>query len=314
VILVTGAGGLLGANLVADLVRRSLNVTGTSARWLPRIDGAGLVFCDLTSAGAAAALVEDCCPTSIIHCAALTNVDACEADSESAWRVNVEMPKQLAVLAAERGAQFVHISTDSVFDGKRGSYAEEDAVGPVNTYAWSKLKGEIAVQEAFPEALILRTNIYGWNMQRKASLAEWILNRLGAGVEVPGFDDVIFCPILVNDLVDLILEMLDRKLTGLFHAVGSEACSKYEFALRVAKLFGADYSLVRRASVDTAALGAPRPKNVTLKVERLACALGRRIPTVDDGLNRFKNLRDDGFVSCLKQVATEAEYACIADR
>ncbi len=305
-ILVTGAGGLLGANLVAELVRRGLKVTGTSERWLPRFDGAGLVFCDLTSPGAARSLIEDCRPTTIVHCAALANVDACEADPELAWRVNVEMPKQLAVLAAERGAQFVYISTDSVFDGKRGSYAEEDAVGPLNTYARSKLRGESAVQEAFPEALVLRTNIYGWNMQRKVSLAEWILSRLEGGVEVPGFDDVIFCPTLVNDLGDLILEMLDRKLTGLFHAVGSEACSKYEFALRLAKIFGADCSLVRRASVDTAALSAPRPKNTSLNVDRQVRAVGWRTPTVDKGLVLFKKLRDDGFVSCLKQAATEA--------
>jgi dTDP-4-dehydrorhamnose reductase len=313
-ILVTGAGGLLGANLVADLVRHGRNVTGTSARWLPTFDGAGLVFCDLAAPGAAEDLITECRPISIIHCAALTNVDGCEADPESTWRINVEMPQQLAALAVEHGAQFVHISTDSVFDGKSQSYAEEDAVQPLNTYAWSKLEAEIAVQEAFPGALVLRTNFYGWNMQRKTSLAEWILNRLESGAGVPGFDDVTFCPILVNDLGDLILDMLDRKLTGLFHVGASEACTKYQFALRLAEVFGADRSLVQRASVDTAGLGAPRPKNTSLKVDRLARALGRRTPTVYEGLARFKKLRDDGFASGLKQAAREVQYASTANR
>src|SRR5262249_12593143 len=161
-ILVTGAGGLLGANLVAELVRRGLNVTGTSARWLPRFGGAGLVFCDLTSSEACRSLIENCRPATIIHCAALTNVDACEADPEGAWRLNVETSKYLAMLAVEQRAQFVHISTDSVFDGERGCYAEEDAAGPLNTYARTKLQGEIAVQKASPGSLVLRTNIYGW--------------------------------------------------------------------------------------------------------------------------------------------------------
>ena len=224
------------------------------------------------------------------------------------------MSSALATVAAHFGSQFVYISSDSVFDGTRGGYAEEDDVAPVNAYARSKLEGEIAVRSASPDSLVVRTNIYGWNMQPKASLAEWILSRLEAGSEVPGFQDVVFCPILVNDLGEVILEMLGRRLTGLFHVAGSEACSKYEFALRLAGMFGLDRGLVRPTSVEHSALRAPRPKNTSLCTARVGRALDRPMPSLDAGLERFKALRDSGFVAHLKQPGTEERHACAPDR
>jgi dTDP-4-dehydrorhamnose reductase len=223
--------------------------------------------------------------------------------------VNVEMSGRLAALAAQTGAQFVYISSDSVFDGVRGSYAEEDQVKPVNAYARSKLDGETAVR-----ALVVRTNIYGWNMQPKTGLAEWILSQLESGSEVPGFQDVIFCPILVNDLGDAILEMLERKLSGLYHVAGSEPCSKYEFALHLAGTFGLDKALVRPSSIEQSTLQAPRPKNTSLRTARIHRALGRAMPSLDAGLLRFKALRDSGFVARLRQSGREEAHACAKNR
>lgn len=313
-ILITGAGGLLGANLVVDWAHRGLEVVAVDRAWLPRFECAEVAPCDLTVPEETASLFARWRPDCVVHCAALTDVDRCEVDPKQAWRVNVEMSGRLAALAAQAGSQFVYISTDSVFDGGRGGYAEENEVAPLNAYARSKFEGEIAVRGALPSALLVRTNIYGWNMQPKASLAEWVLSRLEAGTEVPGFQDVVFCPILVNDLGDVILGMLERSLSGLYHVVGSEACSKYEFALHLACTFGLDRGLVRPTSVEHSALRAVRPKNTSLCTARIRRALGRPTPDVDAGLRGFRALRDSGFVARLKKAGMEEGHGSAQDR
>ena len=300
-ILITGAGGLLGANLVADYCASGLRVSAVARTALPRVRGCDAQSCDLSNAFEARALVERLRPSAIVHCAAMTNVDLCESERALAWQVNAEMPATLAALAAEYGARFVYISTDSVFDGKQRNYREDDPTGPMNAYAASKLDGEKAVVGIFPEAAVVRTNVYGWNMQAKSSLAEWVLGQLERGSTITGFEDVIFCPMLVNDLGDVILKVLDQQLSGTYHVTGSEAVSKFEFARRVASVFGYPSWGILASSIDQSALRAPRPKNTSLNTERIGRALTQRMPTVDEGLKRFKNLRESGYLAALKK-------------
>jgi dTDP-4-dehydrorhamnose reductase len=106
------------------------------------------------------------------------------------------------------------------------------------------LRGEQEALRFNPETSVLRVNIYGLNARDKLSLAEWILSELSAGNLVPGFTDVWFCPTLANDLPELILDMLHRKLTGIFHATGRDKISKYDFARKVAETFR--YETTRR--------------------------------------------------------------------
>ena len=159
--------------------------------------------------------------------------------------MNAQVPGSLAQEARSIGARFVYISTDAVFDGRAGNYSETDLPNPINEYAKSKLRGEQEALRLNSESLILRVNIYGWNAQEKYSLAEWILRELAANGQVPGFSDVWFCPTLVNDLSEIIVDMLQRKLSGIYHAVGSEKINKYDFARKVAETFGYDPEQVK---------------------------------------------------------------------
>ena len=201
--------------------------------------------CDLTDAAGTARVVREIEPRCIIHTAAFTQVDWCESHPEETWRANVEASRTLAQIAWQIGARMIYISTDSVFDGARGCYSETDEPGPLNVYARSKLAGERAVLAELPDALIVRTVIYGWNLRPKRSLAEWILSELESGSEVQGFDDAVFSPILVNDLGRLLLELLERRASGVCHVARIEACTKFEFARAVAEMFGFDPAQVR---------------------------------------------------------------------
>ncbi|MCG2728030.1 MAG: sugar nucleotide-binding protein [Candidatus Methanoperedenaceae archaeon] len=179
-------------------------------------------------------------------------------------------------------------------------------------YAKSKLAGEDAVRSEIEDSLIVHTNIYGWNMQQgKQSLAEWILKRFENGEAVPGFHDVTFTPILVNDLSDVILDMIGVGLKGLYHVAGSEPCSKYDFALRLAEIFGFQNALVRLASIEDSLLKAPRPKNTSLKTEKVSQELGRMMPDLNSGIRHFNRLLVSGFAARLKTLGGGGESAKI---
>jgi dTDP-4-dehydrorhamnose reductase len=187
-----------------------------------------------------------------------------------------------------------------VFEGTRGNYSETDQPAPANFYAQTKLEGEQVALATNDVAAIARVTIYGWNVQSKHSLAEWIFEQLRSGHTVAGFTDVVFCPILANDLAEILLAMTAQKLTGIFHVVGSEAVSKYEFARRVAQVFQFDPAKVVSSQLAQAKLKAPRPRDVSLNTEKICARLGRSMPDVNSGLRRFARLRPEGYMERLR--------------
>jgi len=293
--LVTGASGLLGINFalrVAGDNRHSV----VGAVHADRLAGMSLetIPCDLSRPGQTAALLEQARPDVVLHTAANANVDACERDPQGAQWMNAGLPGELAAETARRGIYLMHISTDAVFDGQRGDYLETDAPNPINVYAHTKLAGEQAVSAAHPDALIARVNFFGWSRSGKRSLAEWFYNNLSAGTPMRGFTDVFFCPLLVTDLADVLLCAAERHLSGVFHAVGPQAMSKYDFGCRIAQAFGMDSGLIAPVSVQDGGLQAARSPKLTLNIDKLAAALGGLPPAPDDGIRRFAEQRAQG--------------------
>ena len=251
-ILVTGASGLLGLNL-------SLKMTGTHT--IIGVDRSKLadtpfelVQADLLEAGACSRLLDETRPDAIIHTAANANVDACELDPEGAHLLNAEFPGHLAELCAKHDVRLIHISTDAVFDGaKDGIYTEDDAPNPLGVYAHTKLDSERNVLSANRDAVVARVNFFGWSLSGTRSLAEFFYNNLSAEQQVNGFTDVWFCTMFVGDLADTLVRILEKSLSGLYHVVGSEALTKYDFGTRIARQFGFDPGLVIPKSVENPA-------------------------------------------------------------
>ena len=300
-ILITGASGLLGLNLALELCRQH-TVFGTANQHALHTDAFTVLQADLLAPGALESLFEHTRPDWVIHCAALANLEACEADPVLASQLNTELPRQLAQLCSETrrdvtrgGARLVHISTDAVFDGFRGDYTEADEPNPLGVYARTKLQAEWAVAEADPEALIARVNLFGWSMSGRRSLAEFFFNNLSARKQVMGFTDVIFCPLLANDIAHILEKMLAMGLSGLYHTVSSEPLNKYEFGVCLAVRFGLDAGLIIPTSVHRGGLSATRAPNLSLRTEKLASALGEPLPGLSPALERFYTLYQQGY-------------------
>lgn len=309
-ILIPGASGLLGLNLALEAARlrqaegsRSHQVIGVVKDHRLQTDEFEVIPADLLLPGNVERLLEEIKPDWVINCAALAVVDACEANPELAYRLNVELPYTLAMNVARGGARMVHISTDAVFDGQRGDYTEQDPTNPLSVYARTKLEGEQAVAQANPDAIIARVNMFGWSLSGVRSLAEWFFYNLQAGIPVKGFTDVYFCPLLVNDLAHLLVKMLQKELKGLYHVVSSECLSKYAFGISLAGRFSFDAGLISPISVSQAGLLAARSPKLTLSSAKLARELGEDIPTTSTGLDRFYTLYQQGYPQFIKQLA-----------
>lgn len=305
-IVVTGASGLLGASVVLRAHAMGLEVAGFYHRHSLEIPGAVMRGVDLRDFSATRDALQRLKPKAIIHCAAATNVEWCETHPRETEEVNAGASSLLARVASELNAQLIYISTDSVFDGQHGNYSETDTPAPLNIYARSKLEGEQEVLKCHPSALVVRTNIYGWNVQEKLSLAEWFLKQIGSGETVQGFTDVAFCPMLANDLADILLHVVDRHLSGLYHVTGAEKISKYEFGRRVAEVFGFDPGTIVPTRVAGSSLKARRPLDTSLNTEKIRAATGLKMPGVEEGLRSFRVLHDKGYPQQIKRYLTGA--------
>jgi len=300
--LVTGASGLLGINFSLRIAREH-TVIGVFTD--SRLQGSPFTeqITDLTQPGQIEWLVDTYKPDVILHTAALTNVDTCEKQPELAQRLNAEVPGELAAATQAHGIRMVHISTDAVFDGAHPGYTEADQPKPINTYAATKLAGEQAVLAANPQALVARVNFYGWSISGKRSLAEWFYNNLKAHQPVKGFTDVFFSPLLVTDLADTILEMLERGLSGLYHVLGSDCISKYDFGLMLARTFGLREDLIAPISVNDSGLAAARSPYLCLSTAKLQAALGHSLPGIESGFLRLAEQEASGYRARLLTLA-----------
>lgn len=307
-ILVTGASGLLGLNLALE-ASRDYQVYGLVNEHRLIDAPFTVVRGNLMIPGTAERLLDELQPDWVVHCAALANLDACESDPLMAQELNTEVPRQLARIVARGGARLLHVSTDAVFDGTHGNYSETDAPSPVGVYSRTKLAGEVAVAQENPQAIIARVNLFGFSLSRQRSLGEFFLYNLQAGRRVKGFTDVYFCPLLANDLAQLFIEMLACELSGLYHVLSSECLSKYEFGVRIARRFSLEESLISPVSVQEGGLKAARSPNLTLRTDKLSQALGKPIPTVSAGIERFYTLYQAGYPEKIQRMNPSVKLA-----
>jgi dTDP-4-dehydrorhamnose reductase len=293
-ILVTGASGLLGINLIHEAMTTH-DVTGVDRGKLLS-SPFKLIKMDLLDEGTIDSVLDSVRPDWLINCVALPDLDACEKNPELARRLNTELPGQLAGACKTRGVAFAHISTDAVFGGvKDGFYTEADETHPLSVYAQTKAESERLVLSENPNAIVTRVNFYGWSLTGSRSLAEFFFNNLMNNKSMNGFTDVNFCPMLVNDTARLLLKMLQKGLSGLYHLVGTQAMSKYQFGVEIARKFGFDESKVNPKSVNASGLIAPRSHNLCLSTNKLSTDLGESLPQFPTGLSEFYTQYKQGY-------------------
>ncbi len=293
-LLITGASGLLGLNLALDASSTN-DVIGVDRSTLASAPFQ-VIQADLLEDNAITRVLADAQPEAVIHCAAVADVDICEANPSLARRTNAELPGRLAEACARRKIRLIHISTDAVFGGeKTGPYSETDRPNPRGVYASTKLDGERAVLQAYPLASVARVNFYGWSLTGRRSLAEFFVNSLSRGSSVNGFTDVMFCPMFVIHLAGILIKMLQNDVHGLYHVVGPQAMMKYQFGVEIARKFGFSELLVDPQSVDKSGLAARRSHNLWLSTHKISTELQLELPDFSTGLSAFYAQYQQGY-------------------
>ncbi|TMI06312.1 SDR family oxidoreductase [Candidatus Bathyarchaeota archaeon] len=253
---------------------------------------------DITNHEATLSLVDEIGPDAIVNTAALHNVDYCETHHEEAIRVNVKGTKNLVDAAAKNGSRLVHVSTDYVFDGKKGHYTESDAPNPPNYYAMTKLKAEKAVLQSGSYAIARPSVVYGWNKLESTGVpsssgktinfAMYVLERLAKKETVKAVRDQFSSPTFADNLADALMRLVLYQENGLFHTAGRSCASRYEFALKLAETFEYNKDLVQPVLSNEFKQLAQRPLNSCLDVDRTEQVLGVRFMTLAEGIREMR--------------------------
>ena len=285
-LLITGGTGLLAVNW-ACAVRAEWDVLLGTHRHQVALAGVNSSSVPLDSPAAFGAALDRMRPSLIVHTAGLTDVDRCQAEPALAVACNGELARTVAVAAAARGIALIHISTDHLFTGTRSLVTEDEPPAPMNEYGHSKWRAEQWVMNAHPQALVLRTNFFGWGHAMRQSFSDWILATLSADQPLSAFDDVYFTPTIADRVARWGHALLGLRASGVFHVCGDERVSKYDFACRLATQAGLPLSQIRRASIENAGLRAPRPRDMSLSTTRARQVLGLESRPLEDDLREL---------------------------
>jgi len=289
--MITGANGLLGQKVTEIFAHESehtLLLTDIHAN-AENSHGTDYFQLDITVKEDVKNYVKKYTPDYIINTAAYTNVDGCETEKELSWRVNVDAVKNFIIATRINDCKILHISTDYVFDGKAGNYDENSKPNPLSFYGKSKLASENALISSGIKFAVVRTMIiYGTAINVRPNFAIWLVDTLKKGEPVRIVDDQFGMPTISDDLGWGILKMIELDKNGFYHICGHEYLSRYEFAVKLANIFGFDENLIIPIKTTDLNQAAPRPMKSSFILLKAETELGIKPLNVTEGLVYLK--------------------------
>lgn len=293
-IVVIGSNGLLGQTLVNKLIHNtdySLYAMAAGENRNSAVSALNYFEIDLIDFKSIKIQLNLLEPDFVINALAMTNVDACETEQDLCDKINVTFVEQLADICHELEAHLIHISTDFIFDGNMGLYAETDTPNPVNYYGLSKLKSEKAVQEILKNFTILRTIlVYGKvaNMKR-SNIVLWVKDSLEKGETSKLVNDQFRMPTYVGSLADACVLAIEKRAKGVFHISGSEQLSIFDLAIQIADFYKLPKSLIQPIASANLNQEAKRPPKTGFVLEKAIKKLGFRPLSFLEGLTMFQS-------------------------
>ena len=287
-LLVLGANGLLGSNVIAAARNRGWTVTGTYYSQQPTFD-VSLHQLDITDTDAVREVISEADPDWTVNCAAMTDVDSCEERPEQAREVNARAPGDIAAHCADRSIRFLHVSTDYVFDGReREMYDEDASVNPLQKYGASKLAGERAVTDADPAALLARLSfVYGIHRRTNelTGFPAWVCEQLIDEDRTPLFTDQHVTPTRAGQAAETFCALIEADESGLFHVASRSCVTPYAFGAEIGRRLDADDALLVEGLLSAVDRAAERPTHTCLHVGRVEATLDITQPTLKEDLH-----------------------------
>jgi len=278
-ILVTGSNGLLGQKIIYGYKNDSLVELIATARGENRMQdkiGYTYVEMDIANREQVFKVLREQKPETVINTAAMTNVDACEEDKAGCDLLNVTAVHYLADACSELNIHLIHLSTDFIFDGENGPYAEDDEPNPLSYYGESKLLAEKIIEKCTcPWAIIRTVLVIGITEgMSRSNIVLWAKGALESGKTINVVDDQFRTPTLAEDLADGCMLVAKQKATGIFNISGKDFMSIYELVQHVAHHFKLPTHLIQKSSSDNLNQAAKRPPITGFILEKAMGQLG----------------------------------------
>lgn len=294
-VLITGANGLLGQELVRLMSRYpEYDVLATARDANPRFDGCscGYAPLDITDVAGIRRVFQDFTPGVVINCAAMTQVDDCETDRDTCWKVNADAVENLAKHCDQVGAQLIQVSTDFVFDGEDGPYREDARPNPLSYYGKSKQAGENAARGAGLEkwAIARTVLVFGTGEDLgRSNFVLWVIDKLSNGDSIHVVTDQWRTPTYAPDLAAGIERIARYGKSGVFHVSGRDYMSVYEFAKVIAEVFDLDGGLIHPTDGSQFQQKADRPAKSGFIILKAETELGYKPRPIREALRHLGN-------------------------
>ncbi len=273
--------GFLGAKIVDIFRQKGIDAQGTSLE-----KNRGFLL-DITDKNMVDKFFSSNKPKNAVLCASFPDVDLCDALPEKARKINVEGTKNVADACKKNNARLAFISTDYVFDGEKGNYSETDKPNPIQVYGKTKLEAEKAVLQNSKNLVMRVSSLYGKSRVEKKTFEQHIIQSLSHEKTVKAAVDQTTCPTLIDDVALAIFLLWEKNESGLFHATGSEAITRFDFALKVAEKFSLDKKFIEKTTMEMVGFKAKRPKDSSLSIKKIQ-GTGIKMSDIDSGLEKTK--------------------------
>lgn len=278
-ILIIGASGLLGSKIYEKFSKHYKLIGTYSKNKHDNIYHYGLTKKDLT-------IFKETKPDIVIHTAGMTKLDPCETNKEEAYKVNVEGTENIVKGCKLNNSKIIYLSTDFVFDGKKGDYKEEDETNPLSYYAKTKLKSEELIKNSGLDYIIPRVAVlYGAKQNNK--LVSWCIDQLKNKEYVTLIADHIRTPTLVDNVAEALNVLIQKNKQGTYHIAGSEKLSAFSMGVRIAEVFNFDKKYLKPITSHRFQQIAPRPRDSSLNIEKLQKE-GIKMSSFVEGLRKIK--------------------------
>ena len=290
-VLITGANGLLGQHLTKLLIDKNYQVVATSRgeSRLPFQPSDNYTYreMDIANALEVFAVMSQEKPDVVVHAAAMTQVDDCELRPQHCERINVQGTSQVLTDAETFSSHFIYISTDFVFDGEQGNYAEEDDTKPISLYGFTKLQAESMVQTSTIPFAIVRTCLVYGNLLKgtRSNIVSWVKDSLEQGKTIQVVSDHVRTPTYVEDLAKGIALIIEKKATGIYHISGKDWLTPYDIALKTAAKYNLDAGKIVKVDAATFKQPGRRPMKTGFIIEKARKELGFEPMSFEEGLS-----------------------------
>ena len=286
-ILVTGSAGLIGTQIVKDLLDNHKQVYSCYNKTKPEL---GIItHLDLTKKDDIVNTMNRIKPDVVIHLGAMTDVELCETETELAKKINTDATEILALESEKHNTFFVYMSTDYVFDGKVGMKKENDKTNPINFYGKSKLDGERVFKKITTPNIIVRTSTPFGIHSKKMSFPIWVKKNLELEKEISVVVNQYTSPSYVPNISKMIIEIMERKITGIIHLAGATKISRYDFAVQISKIINVNKQFLKLTKMDQMDWKAQRPADSSLSVSKANKILKNKPEKIEDSLKLLFN-------------------------